>query len=381
MVAGALHRLPERSLTVRDSDGSLLARGVDGGPELHIRRDAFYHRLGAAGKIGFGEAYMAGEWTAVGDLASVLQPFAANLERLVPPLLQKGRRLVEPLQPRAERNTIRGAASNIRRHYDLSNELFALFLDETMTYSCAVFAPGDSLAQAQERKYRMTAELADVRPGHRVLEIGTGWGGMALHLASTVGCPVTTITVSPEQAALARRRVIAAGLEELVDVRLSDYREVTGRFDRIVSIEMFEAVGERYWREFFAACDALLAKGGRMAMQTITMPHDRYRASRRSYGWIHKYIFPGGLIPSRQAVEDAARRASGLRVTQGNEIGRHYEATLRTWRTRFMANLGAVHALGFDEHFVRMWEFYLAYCEAGFATGRLGDAQLLLERA
>ena len=302
-----MRRLPDRPLTVREPDGSLLVAGIEGGPELHVRRDAFYHRLGAAGKIGFGEAYMAGEWTAAGDLASVLRPFAANLEGLVPPLLQHGRRLFEPRQPRAERNTIRGASGNIRRHYDLSNELFSLFLDETMTYSCAIFTPGDSLAEAQSRKYRAMADLAGVRPGDRVLEIGTGWGGMAIHLASVFGCRVTTVTVSEEQAMLARRRVALAGVGDLVDVRLCDYREVDGRYDRIVSIEMFEAVGERYWPDFFAACDARLAPGGRMAMQTITMPHSRFLASRHSYGWIHKYIFPGGLIPSRRAVHEAAR--------------------------------------------------------------------------
>jgi len=380
LFARAVRRMPGRPLTVREPDGSLLAEGAPGAPELHIRRSSFYHRLGASGKIGFGEAYMAGEWGAVGDLADVLRPFAANLEQLVPPLLQRGRRLFEPRQPRSEANTVGGAATNIRRHYDLSNELFALFLDETMTYSCAVFAPGDSLAAAQRRKYRAIAELAGVQRGDHVLEIGTGWGGMAVHLASALDCTVTSVTLSAEQAALARRRARQAGVHDLIDVRISDYREVRGRFDRIVSIEMFEAVGERYWPDFFEACDALLAPGGRMALQTITMPHDRYRASRRAHTWIHKYIFPGGLIPSRRAVEEAAGRRSGLRVTRAVEIGRHYETTLRHWRDRFVARRADVYGLGFDDQFARMWELYLAYCEAGFATGRLGDVQLVLER-
>ncbi len=376
----AVERLPGRPLSVRRPDGELLVQGAAGSAELHIRRDAFFRRLGADGKIGFGEAYMAGDWDAIGDLAAVLEPFAANLERLVPAPLQRLRRFFEPRLPDSQRNTVQGAARNIRRHYDLSNELFALFLDETMTYSCAIFEPGDTLADAQRRKLRAMAELAGVAPGHRVLEIGSGWGAMAVHLAVTYGCPVTTITISPEQAEFARRRVAAAGVDDLVDVQLCDYRDVTGRFDRIVSIEMFEAVGERYWGQFFAACDRLLAPGGRLALQTITMPHRRYRASRRSYTWIHKYIFPGGLIPSVEAVEAAAARGSALRLSHRVEIGQHYAPTLRAWRGRFADRREQVLEQGFGEEFIRMWELYLAYCEAGFATARLGDVQLTLER-
>jgi len=376
----SVERLPGRPLSLRGPDGGLIVRGAEGAPELHILRDAFFRRLGAAGKIGFGEAYMAGDWEAAGDLAAVLEPFAANLERLVPPPLQRLRRFFEPRLPGSERNTVEGAARNVRLHYDLSNELFELFLDETMTYSCAIFEPGDTLAEAQRRKLQAMADLAGVRSGHRVLEIGSGWGGMAIHLATTYGCRVTTITISPEQAEFARRRVTAAGVQDLVDVQLCDYRRVTGRYDRIVSIEMFEAVGERYWRQFFAACERLLAPGGRLAMQTITMPHRRYRASRRSYTWIHKYIFPGGLIPSIEAVEEAVTRGSALCVSDRVEIGRHYATTLRAWRQRFTDRREQVLEQGFGEEFIRMWELYLAHCEAGFATAQLGDVQLALER-
>jgi cyclopropane-fatty-acyl-phospholipid synthase len=374
----AVNRLPGRPLSVRGPDGRLMVRGAEGAAEMHIRRDAFFRRLGAAGKIGFGEAYMAGDWESAGDLAAVLKPFAANVEQLVPPPLQRLRRFFEPRRPGSDRNTVEGAARNIRRHYDLSNELFALFLDETMTYSCAIFEPGDTLAEAQRRKLQAVAQLAGITAGHRVLEIGSGWGGMAVHLATTYGCPVTSITISREQAQFARRRVIAAGVQDLVDVQLCDYRRVTGRYDRIVSIEMFEAVGERYWRQFFAACEGLLAPGGRLAMQTITMPHRRYRASRGSYTWIHKYIFPGGVIPSIEAVEEAAR-GSALRPSQRVEIGRHYATTLRAWRQRFTERREQVLAQGFGEEFIRMWELYLAYCEAGFATGQLSAMQLTME--
>jgi cyclopropane-fatty-acyl-phospholipid synthase len=377
----AVNRLPGRPLSVRGPDGGWLVQGTSGAAELHIRRDAFFRRLGAAGKIGFGEAYMAGDWEAAGDLAAVLKPFAANVEQLIPPPLQRLRRFFEPRRPWSDRNTVEGAARNIRHHYDLSNELFALFLDETMTYSCAIFQPGDTLAEAQRRKLQAMAELAGVTSSHRVLEIGSGWGGMAIHLASTYGCQVTTVTISPEQAEFTRRRVTAAGVQDLVDVQLRDYRRVTGRYDRIVSIEMFEAVGERYWRQFFAACERLLAPGGQLAMQTITMPHRRYRASRGSYTWIHKYIFPGGLIPSIEAIEKAAAGGAALRVSHRVEIGRHYATTLRAWRQRFTDRRERVLEQGFGEEFIRMWELYLAYCEAGFATAQLGNMQLALERA
>ena len=213
-----------------------------------------------------------------------------------------------------------------------------------------------------------------------MLEIGTGWGGMAIHLAATRGCRVTSATISNAQAALARDRIAAAGLTDLVEVILCDYREIPRRYDRIVSVEMFEAVGERYWPAFFASCDRYLRPGGAMGMQTITMPHPRYRATRRTYGWVHKYIFPGGLIPSEQALDLAIRRGSSLRIEATSEIGQFYPATLRMWRERFRARVDEVAALGFDVTFRRMWEFYLAYCEAGLRTGALGDAQLRLAR-
>ena len=375
-----VRELPGRPLSVRGPDGRLLVAGAPGACELRVRRDSFFGRLGAAGKIGFGEAYMAGDWDTPGDLAAALEPFAANLDRLVPPPLQRLRSVLEPRLPRAERNTVQGAAANIRRHYDLSNDLFALFLDETMTYSCAIFAPGDSLAEAQRRKYRSIADLAGIRRGHHVLEIGTGWGALAVELATRYGCRVTTITVSARQAELARRRVAEAGVADRVDVRLCDYRQIAGGYDRIVSIEMFEAVGEEYWPGFFTVCDRLLASGGRMVLQTITMPHDRYLASRRSYGWVHKYIFPGGMIPSREAIARAAAAGSALRIGRLTEIGPHYATTLREWRRRFLYAADRVLELGFDEQFMRMWEYYLAYCEAGFATGRLGNVQVVLER-
>jgi cyclopropane-fatty-acyl-phospholipid synthase len=365
-------------LEVIGPDGALM-RPNPGAPRMEISSDRFFDRLAVAGKIGFGEAYMAGDWRA-SDLAGVLTAFATGLTSLVPAPLQRLRGLYEPRLPAEDDNTESGARRNIHRHYDLSNELFALFLDDTMTYSCPVFEPGDSLADAQRRKYRAIAELAGLAPGQHVLEIGTGWGGMAIHAASEIGCRVTTITISEQQHAHAMRRVREAGLTGRVDVRLRDYRALEGRFDRIVSIEMFEALGEAYWPTYFAACERLLAPGGRMALQTITMPHARYRASRRSYTWVHKYIFPGGLIPSEHAIDAALRQASRLRVVERRQIGQHYAPTLRAWRGRFLAHWDDIRGLGFDDTFRRMWEFYLAYCEAGFRAHALGDVQLALER-
>jgi cyclopropane-fatty-acyl-phospholipid synthase len=353
--------------------------GPEGAPAMHIRHDEFFHRLAAGGKIGFGEAYMAGDWEA-DDLAGVLTAFAARLDRLVPPPFQHLRRLFEPRLPAAERNTVDGAAVNIRRHYDLSNEMFELFLDPSMTYSCAIFEPGDTLQAAQTRKYEAICRMLDLGADDHLLEIGTGWGQMAAHAALTRGCRVTSATVSENQRRWALRRIEAAGVADRVQVVLRDYRDLDGTYDKLASIEMLEAVGEEYWPDYFAACDRLLRPGGRAAVQTITMPDRRFRATRRSYGWIHKYIFPGGLIPSREAIDAALRTGSALRVQAASEIGRHYAPTLRAWREAFLANAQAVRRLGFSPEFVRMWEFYLAYCEAGFATGALGDVQLQLAR-
>jgi cyclopropane-fatty-acyl-phospholipid synthase len=354
--------------------------GAQGAPAMHIRHDEFFHRLGASGKIGFGEAYMAGDWEA-DDLAGVLTAFAARLDRLVPPPFQHLRRLFEPRLPAAERNTVDGAAVNIRRHYDLSNEMFELFLDPTMTYSCAIFEPGDTLEAAQTRKYEAICRMLELGQDDHLLEIGTGWGQMATHAALTRGCRVTSATVSENQRRWALRRIEAAGVADRVQVVLRDYRELAGTYDKLASIEMLEAVGEEYWPTFFGVCDRLLRPGGRAAVQTITMPDRRYRATRRSYGWIHKYVFPGGLIPSPEAIDSAVRARSTLEVQESVEIGSHYAPTLRAWRKRFLANAEQVRGLGFSAEFVRMWEFYLAYCEAGFATRALGNVQLLLARA
>jgi len=355
--------------------------GHPDGPRMRVHRpDDFFTRIGRDGKIGFGEAYMAGDWDAAGDLADLLEPMARNLRTLIPARLQWLRRFYEPAPPAEEDNDASGARRNIARHYDLSNELFALFLDPTMTYSSALFAqPGESLEQAQIRKLERILDSAHVSDGTRVLEIGTGWGELAIRAARR-GATVTTLTLSHEQAAMARRRIAGEGLSGSVDVLEQDYRLSSGRFDAVVSVEMIEAVGERWWPGYFQTLEARLAPGGRAALQSILMPHDAMIATRRSWTWIHKYIFPGGIIPSLDAIEQTLVEHTSLRIVERSHFGTSYAETLRRWRDGFDRQADAVDALGFDEVFRRMWDFYLAYSEAGFRSGYLDVAQLVLSR-
>jgi len=381
----AVGRVPVR---VRYPDGRVLGAGPRTAPEFElVRPAAFFARLGRDSKVGFGEAYMAGDWRPGPgtDLADLLTPFAEQLSTLVPPFMQRLRVLVDRRVPAIQKNTLEGSRTHIAAHYDLSNDLFAAFLDPTMSYSSAWFDDGEpietatGLAAAQLRKIDGILDLACVKADSRVLEIGTGWGSLAIRAAQR-GARVTTITLSAEQMRLARERVAAAGLSWLVDVVLLDYREVAGEYDAIVSVEMIEAVGEAYWPTYFAAIDRLLAPGGKVAIQAITMAHDRFVATRRSFGWIHKYIFPGGLIPSLTAIDDVTAAHTTLRVSQQRELRPHYARTLRLWRERFLDQWPQIHEQGFDEYFRRMWEFYLAYCEAGFRSGYLGVSQLQLCR-
>jgi cyclopropane-fatty-acyl-phospholipid synthase len=381
------HAVAKVPVRVSYPDGRVLGAGPPDSPEFQVVRPAaFFARLGRDAKIGFGEAYMAGDWRPGPgtDLADLLTPFASRLTTLVPAPLQKLRALVDKRVPANHENTLDGSRNNIAAHYDLSNDLFAAFLDSTMSYSCAWFdgsepiAAATRLEEAQLRKIDGILDLAAVRSGTRLLEIGTGWGTLAIRAAQR-GARVTTITLSHEQMRLARERVEAAGLPGLVEVRVQDYREVDGEYDAIVSVEMIEAVGEAYWPTYFAALDRLLAPGGRAAIQAITMPHERFLATRHSFSWIQKYIFPGGIIPSLQAVDDALAHTT-LRVTRQRELREHYARTLRLWRERFLGQWPHIHAQGFDETFRRMWELYLAYSEAGFRSGYLGVSQLQMTR-
>ncbi|MEV5966272.1 DUF1365 family protein [Kribbella sp. NPDC051952] len=375
-----LNRVPVRALY---PDGTVLGGGGPDAPAVRIARpESLYARLGQNPKIGLGEGYTAGDWEPAegSDLGELLTPFAARLTELVPPSLVRFRRLVDQGIPSRLRNTPNGARSNISAHYDLSNGLFAAFLDPGMSYSAALFdSPQQSLEEAQRNKVERILDQARVGPGSRVLEIGIGWGTLAI-AAARRGAHVTGITLSREQLTLARERVADAGLTDLVDLHLQDYRELTGSYDAIVSVEMVEAVGEEFWPEYFRTLDRVLAPGGSVALQAILMEHDRMLATRRSYSWIQKYIFPGGLIPSRTAIDETLARHTGLVVQGDHRFGQDYAETLRRWRRQFDVNWPAIRAQGFDEAFRRTWEFYLAYSEAGFASGYLDVGQLVLRR-
>jgi cyclopropane-fatty-acyl-phospholipid synthase len=371
-------------LRVEMPDGAEHAFGPPDDPRrahLRILRPAFFRRLLLGADMGLGESYVDGEWEA-DDLAAFLTLAAENEDRLgVVTRLTKVLNLGNDFLHALRRNTRRGSRRNIAAHYDLSNEFFQLFLDETMTYSSAVFDHADQpLAEAQRNKYRSLAEKARLEPADHVLEVGCGWGGFALFAAREYGCRVTGITVSERQHSLARARVAEAGLEGRVKIELQDYRDVRGTFDKIVSIEMFEALGREHWPVYFARLDELLAPDGLVALQTISVPDHRFEAYARHCDWIQKYIFPGSLLASLHHVTGAMSRVSRLGVHELEDIAPHYALTLSRWRRAFLENQERVRALGFDDRFIRMWDFYLASCEAYFATRRLGDLQLVLTR-
>jgi cyclopropane-fatty-acyl-phospholipid synthase len=379
------HRAADRlPLRVVEQGGRQYGGGADGDPLLCIDRpSSFFHRLGATGTIGFGEAFMAGDWSA-DDLAGVLAAFAAHMRELVPAVLQRLRHAVLSRMPENHDNSVQGARRNIHHHYDLSNDLFATFLDETLTYSSAIFegepyGADEALAVAQGRKIDRLLDAARVGPGTRLLEIGTGWGELSIRAARR-GAAVTSLTISSEQAVLARQRLAAAGLDRRAEVLLRDYREVQGSYDAVVSVEMIEAVGANHWNEYFRTIDRVLAPGGRVGLQAILQDDHTVLATRDTYTWIRKYIFPGGQIASREAIERSLRGATSLGIADRYSFGRHYAETLRRWRERFEAQVGRVTSLGFDETFRRMWSLYLAYSEAGFRTGYLDVAQFTLTR-
>jgi cyclopropane-fatty-acyl-phospholipid synthase len=354
--------------------------GPSGGPVVRIWDiDALATRLGRAGEVGFGESYMAAEWDA-DDLVAVLEALAQRIWTAVPLPVAWLRRLTRVPNPQDQDNDLAGARRNIAHHYDLSNELFARFLDETMTYSSGLFQdPSELLAVAQRRKIDRILDAVGVGRGTRLLEIGSGWGELAVRAARR-GSQVTTITLSEEQASLARSRVTLAGLDAHVDVRIQDYRDVQGLFDAIVSVEMIEAVGKGRWATYLGMLDRHLAIGGRVGLQTILADHGRMLESSRSRTWTRKYIFPGGVIPSEQALEESLNRHTDLKVVDRYRFGSSYAHTLHVWRNRF-AELGdEVLRLGFDRTFLRMWNYYLSQSEAGFRTGYLDVAQLILSR-
>ncbi len=347
---------------------------------VRVHDPRFYSEMAFGGSIGAGEAYMQGYWS-TDDLTAVMRIILQNRDVLDG--METGwARLTEPVRKMlhwAARNTRSGSRRNIQAHYDLGNDFFKLFLDPTMMYSSAIFEhEGMSLEAASIAKLDRICRKLDLKPEDHVMEIGTGWGGFALHAARHYGCHVTTTTISPSQHDVARERVAAAGLNERITLLQKDYRDLTGQYDRLVSIEMIEAVGHQYYDTFFRKCSELLKPEGAMLLQAITIADQRYEAAKKSVDFIQRYIFPGSCIPSVAAMTGAVARATDMRLTDLKDIGPDYAVTLRCWRKNFFANLEQVRALGYPESFIRMWEFYLCYCEAGFVERVIGDVQLLL---
>ncbi len=393
-IARQLFRAAVRRLHVSVHDGRTV-HGL-GGPSMVLHRpDEFYARIGRDGLIGFGESYLTGAWEAE-DLGGFLTVLAAELPTLIPQPLQTLRAAYVRRPPRAQQNTESNTRGNIAHHYDLSNDLFRLFLDDTLSYSSALYdtsvddrgdhhvaAPpegrDESLTEAQGRKIERLLDQTAVGEGSRVLEIGTGWGELAIRAARR-GATVHSVTLSQEQLELAEARIAEAGCSDSVLVELKDYRAVSGEYDAVVSVEMIEAVGHEYWSTYFRTIDRVLAPGGRVGIQAITMPHDRMLATRRTWTWINKYIFPGGFLPSVRAIEDITRDDTTLRVQDRLSFGQHYAETLHRWDTAFLEARDRVRALGFDHVFERMWHFYLEYSRAGFASGYIDVQQLTLAR-
>ena len=373
-----------------DAAGRALPAGLSAAAHIRVRSESFFQRCFRSGDIGFAESYLEGEWDTP-DLTSVIGWFILNHENAPTlsgsrraqawgvNLLRTVNRLGHVLRP----NTPGNARRNIAEHYDLSNDFFRLFLDPTRMYSAALWPAGSpdlSLEDAQHAKNERLCQSLRLAPSDHVLEIGTGWGGWSLHAAKHHGCRVTTVTISQAQYDLARERIAAAGLADRVDVQLRDYRELQGQYDKIVSIEMMEAIGHRYLDTFAAVIDRVLKPDGLVALQFITCPDDRYDRLRRGVDFIQKHIFPGSLLLSMNRVNDRLSRAGGFVLNATHDFGADYGRTLRLWRERFLARLDEVRALGFDERFIRKWTYYFCYCEAAFAMRHISVVHTLHTR-
>lgn len=358
----SLERLEAGELSLRDPWGEFRF----GNPQSELRAGVtvtspeFYRQLLLGGSLGAAESYLAGDWD-TDDLMPLLRIFARQLEvsRQMDRGALKAAKWLARLGHRFRANTRSGSAKNIRDHYDLGNDFFSLFLDETMMYSSAVFEhPGMSLQQASVAKLDRICRKLNLRPDDRVIEIGTGWGGFAEHAARHYGCHVTTTTISRQQYLFAKQRIRAAGLQDRVTLLLQDYRDLTGQYDKLVSIEMIEAVGHRYFDTYFRQCSRLLKPDGMMLIQGITMPEQRYADYLKSVDFIQKYIFPGGCLPSVLAISDSIARQTDLRMLHLEDLAEHYAETLKCWRERFFARVDEIREQGFSDRFVRMWNYY-----------------------
>ena len=377
-------KLEKGRLDVDMPDGKVFCfeTGQDGpAARMHVLDLDFAKRLAKGGDIGIAEAYLDGDWETP-DLPKFLELFCSNQSVMVRMLQDKPLiRFLQMMRHWMRRNTKSGARRNIHAHYDLGNRFYSSWLDGTMTYSSALFTEGASdLASAQTQKYRELAQKTQLAPDLHVLEIGCGWGGFAEFAAKECGCRVTGLTISQEQYDFARKRMFEAGLADRVDIRLQDYRDETGTFDRIASIEMFEAVGEAYWPTYFQQLRDRLTDGGLAGLQVITIQESLFSQYRRELDFIRRYIFPGGMLPTGSIMRELGDKY-GLPLKAERIFGLDYATTLAQWRDRFYAAWPNLMNLGFDERFRRMWEYYLAYCEAGFRAGTIDVRQMVFAKA
>ncbi|MEO6078985.1 MAG: cyclopropane-fatty-acyl-phospholipid synthase family protein [Steroidobacteraceae bacterium] len=350
---------------------------------ITVRDPEFYSMAAYGGTVGAGESYIHGHWRC-DDLTSLVRIMVLNrdvLREMDTGLAARGSALLRRLLHWANRNSKRGSARNIAAHYDLGNDLYKLMLDETMAYSCGIFLHEDAtLQEASIAKFDAVCRKLALTSSDHLVEVGTGWGGLAIHAAERYGCRVTTTTISREQHDFAREKIAARGLTNRITLLFEDYRDLKGQFDKLVSIEMIEAVGARYLDTYFRKCSSLLKPTGAMLLQAITMQDQQYSRALRSVDYIQRFIFPGSFIPSVKAISDSVAHATDMKLFNLEDIGPHYAPTLRLWRERFFANIARVRELGYPESFNRLWEFYLCYCEGGFAERQLGDVQMLLTK-
>ncbi len=385
----SLRPMKNGRLNIKLPDGSIQSLGEGEGiqAEIRVHDDVFFRRCVLFGDIGFGEAYMDGHWSSP-DVAHVIAWFIGNIENA--PTLSGSKRawstlnlmgVLNRLYHLARSNHLTGAKQNIREHYDFSNEFFSSWLDPCMTYSSAYFSgPETSLQEAQQAKYdRLLSRLA-LKPGMTILEIGSGWGALSMRAASHYGCKVVSLTLSQNQLDEASRRVREAGLEGSIEFRLEDYRRTTGQFDRIISIEMIEAVGHQYFEDYFSQCHRLLKSDGLLAIQGILCPDSRYDLFRKRVDWIQRHIFPGSLLPSFGRIQQAIRATGDLDLHWYEEMGLHYGRTLRSWNSRLLAGAERIKGMGYNDREIRRWSYYFQYCAAAFEMRNITVAQMVFTR-
>lgn len=389
VIIGLLSKMPlgRALITLPDGGEVVIGNGEGVSCNIHIKNTAFFKRCVLYGDIGFGESYVDNEWD-TDNITNVIKWFLLNVDH-APTVSGSSTRsfilnvlkVINKLYHSKRANSITGSRKNISAHYDLNNDFFALFLDPTMTYSSAYYREEHmTLQDAQLAKYDRLCRQLHLKPSDHVLEIGSGWGGNAIYMAKNYGCKVTTLTISEEQYKLAKERIEKEHLSDKITILIQDYRLMTGTYDKIVSIEMLEAVGAEYYNEYFRKCSELLKKDGIFAIQTITCPDSRFESLKQGVDWIQKHIFPGSLLPSVGAINQAVNSTSDLTLVDLKDIGLHYAHTLNVWYKNFNDNLPKIKRMGFDDYFIRKWNYYLCYCEAAFAMRNINVMQLVYTR-